>query len=199
MTDGSNGDMMHTAVWDSRVMMVQERLLEELLMSLRNATTTSTARPQALQDPEKRVGVGSISEDLGQSGREEGEHNMSATSASAQTVGVEAMEVDEDSTRQAAQSNGVVARESASTTGDAGTHNLCGVVQVVALMVNMALKVSREELCKRGSDDDPLCTKLLFVLEYLATTSSRLPDRDRYVNICLPVLYGSYHLLVVAT
>lgn len=199
MTDGSKGDMMHAAVWDGRVMMVQERLLEELLMSLRNAMTTSTARPPALQNPEKGVGVESISEDPGQSGREEGEDNMSATSASAQTVGVEAMEVDEDGARQATHSDGPVARESASTPGDAGTHNLCGVVQVVALMVNMALKVSREAFCKRGSDEDPLCSKLLFFPEYFATTSTLILDRDRYANMCLLGLYGSGHLSAAAT
>lgn len=142
MKDGSMGDMMHAAVaWDGRVMMVQERLLEELLMSHRNATTTSTAHPPAPHDPKKGVGVESISEDPEQSGREQGEHSMRATSASAQTVGAEAMDVEEDGTRRAAHSNGPVARESASTSGDADTDNLCGVVQVVALMVNMALKV----------------------------------------------------------
>ena len=125
-------------------MMVQERLLETLLISQQNTTSTSTAHLQTSKDSVGGKGVESTEETPEQSRCDPGEHGSRALSTLANAKGAVAMEVDETcdgGVCDAAGLDGPAVRKSGMTSGAGNEGKPCGIVQVVALMVNMVLKV----------------------------------------------------------
>ena len=125
-------------------MMVQERLLETLLISQQNTTSTSTAHLQTLKDSVGGKDVESTEDAPEQSRCDPGEHDSRALMTSANAKDAVAMEVDEacdGGVCDAAGLDGPAARKSGMTLGAGNEGKPCGVVQVVASMVNMVLKV----------------------------------------------------------